>query len=424
MITKIKSNAGFLSNLTFSLTSIFGTFLLTPIIIKAYGKDIFILWSIVNSICALLFIVDFGITSVASRQFLKAHQHSKFFAWHTWGKYLHFHNRLILISSLILTAGFLTQMNHQNFKMGNLQNLLIFIFTLIGTIATVLSHQQIIKFQIFDGYSTSLTILTIIKILETALILFLMNLAMNFSLITFIIASLHLFQLFVLKHISNGRLPQKKSEKVDTIEIRFKISNYISTILYSASSVLGIHGTFILQSLILNSNQVLIIVLSRMIVSPIRIFSDALAIGNFDKLIRNSLGFKSINLRANMPVANLYRILVLFSTSYLLALFFVADFIINFISYGTSNLNVMLLCLFGLANIMDGSIVIFMQNSISNGSQGNKGIIYFVITLTSMFLLIFLVDLVGVYGGAISIVICDLGFFLLMAFTQKFRLRL
>jgi hypothetical protein len=161
-----------------------------------------------------------------------------------------------------------------------------------------------------------------------------------------------------------------------------------------------------------------------MIVSPIRIFSDALAIGNFDKLIRNSLGFKPTDIRANMPVANLYKILFLFSTSYLLALFFLGDFIIDFISYGTSNLNVTLLFLFGFANIMDGAIVIFMQSSISNGSHGNKGVVYFVITLISLFLLIFLIDMVGVYGGAFSIIFCDLGFFLLIAFTKKFRLHL
>jgi hypothetical protein len=424
MLTKIRSNAGFLSNLMFSLTSIVGTFLLTPIIIKAYGKEVFILWSIVNSICALLFIVDFGITSVASRQFLKAHQHSRLFSWRTWRNYLYFHNKIIAISSLILTAGFLTQMNHKNFNVENLQNLLIFIFTLMGTIATILSHQQIIKFQVFDGYSTSLAILTMVKIFETAVTLFLMRLELNFSLITFLIASLHFMQLLVLKSVSKGRLPQRKSEKIVAADISFKISNYISTVLYSASSVFGIHATFIIQSLILNSNQVLIIVLSRMIVSPIRIFSDALAIGNFDKLIRTSIGFKPTNLRTYMPVANLYKILVLFSTSYLLALYFLGNFIINFISQGTSNLNVMLLFLFGLANIMDGAIVIYMQNSISNGSQGNKGVVYFVITLISMFLLIFLIDMVGIYGGAISILICDLSFFLLMVFAKKFRLRI
>ena len=421
MQKNLKLNAGFIANLCFQLTSIVGMFLMSPIMLKNYGKDVFIIWSIVNSICALLFIVDFGITSIAAREILKSVQTPNLFSWKSWKNFIIFHTKLIAFFSIFLSFIFIVHLSYQNKSGTNFQNLLIFIFTLIGTIAVILSHQQIIKFQILNKYSKVLLILAFIKIFETVVFLVLLMNSFNFIFIVFLINTIHLLQLFVLRHISNNSLPRRNSDQKIVTVMRFHGLTYISNILYSASTSLGIHATFILQSLMLNPSEILVILFSRMMVSPIRILSDALATGNFDKFIRSSLQIAPTIRKTSRPMVGLFKILVLFASGYLLLLIFAGSFLMDLISYGESNLNLALLILFGAATLLDGAIVIYMQASISNGTQGSKGTLYFSLTLLSLFLLIFLVEILGIYGGVLSILLCDIIFFVFIAFSKLFR---
>jgi hypothetical protein len=159
-------------------------------------------------------------------------------------------------------------------------------------------------------------------------------------------------------------------------------------------------------------------------VSPIRILSDALATGNFDKFIRSSLQIAPTIRKTSRPMVGLFKILVLFASGYLLLLIFAGSFLMDLISYGESNLNLALLILFGAATLLDGAIVIYMQASIANGTQGSKGTLYFSLTLLSLFLLIFLVEILGIYGGVLSILLCDIVFFVFIAFSKLFRFQL
>ena len=148
MQSRIRTNAGFLANLTFSIFSVIGIFITTPLIIRNYDQDIYLLWSIVNSICGLLFILDFGITSVASREFLKSAGNPSEFSWSRWTRFRIFHNKILAIGTLFLLIIFYFQWQHKNLVGFSIENIFVFFFILVGTVATILSHQQIIKFQI------------------------------------------------------------------------------------------------------------------------------------------------------------------------------------------------------------------------------------------------------------------------------------
>jgi hypothetical protein len=308
---------------------------------------------------------------------------------------------------------FVFQWNQGNIFKFSTQNLLIFIFTLIATLATIVSHQQVLKFQIKNDYSHALIIIALVKIIETTIVILMLYLKISFTIVSMSIATIHIVQVLVLTNLANRDLYLSVIDS--SIEQRFapqKLS-FISSTLYSASSVLGIHATFILQSLFLAPTQVLVVILSRMVASPIRIFADSLAIGSFDKYIRRSLSNKSGQGTSKQLPMELWLTLLVFSAIYMVLINSISKFVIIFLSHGQSTPNLSLIHLFCVATILDGSIVIYMQISISSGSLNNAGSRYFLFTLICLILLVFLNQPFGVYAGVLSIIFCDLLFLII-----------
>lgn len=420
MRIRISQHASFLANLAFTLSSVIGMLLMTPLIIKNYGQGIYLLWSLVNSACGLLFIVDFGITSVVAREFLEVFKKTANFSEKVWRGFLVFHGRILLVCSLVVSLVFILQWNQGNIFKFSPQNLLIFIFTLIATLATIVSHQQVLKFQIKNSYSSALAIIALVKIIETIVIILFLYLKISFTFVSMSIAIFHILQVFVLINLANRDLSRSVIDSSIYQHFEPQKLSFVSSILYSASSVLGIHATFILQSLFLAPTQVLVVILSRMVASPIRIFADSLAIGSFDKYIRRSLSNKSGQGTSKHLSMDLWLLLLGFSSIYMVLINSISKFSIEFLSHGQSTPNLLLLNLFCVATILDGSIVIYMQIAISSGNLNNAGSRYFLFTLICLILLVSLNQPFGVYAGVLSIILCDL-LFLLIELKPKNR---
>ncbi len=410
MLARIRYQAGFLANLTFTLSSVMGVLLMTPLIMKNYGQGKYLLWTLANAVCALLFIVDFGITSVVARKFIEIFEKPIDFSIEIWRGFLTFHVKILCVGSLLVSLTFAVLWYQGAIIIFSAQNLLIFIFTLIATLATILSHQQVLKFQVGGLYSRGLTIIAIVRVIETIIVILLLYWSISFTLVTSAVAAIHIFQLFFLA--SDATTPSApQAHELPTIR-RFEQLQlkFTSSVLYSASSVLGIHATLIVQSLFLAPTQVLVVVISRMISSPIRIFADSLAIGSFDKYIRRSLANIEMQTHHKHLPVQLWSALFGFSAFYVLLINFTHKFVINILSDGQSIPNLLLLNLFCAATLLDGSVVIYTQVAISRGSLGQTGIRYFSITAFCLILLVPCIQIFGVYGGAISIIFCDLLF--------------
>jgi hypothetical protein len=419
MRIKIKQHLGFLANITLALSTIVGVFLMTPLILKTYGQEVFLVWSLVNSACGLLLIVDFGITSVMARKFLELFQKPSSFSKKTWGDFLSFHAVILAIGSGLVIVVFLIQSSFGNVFRISTQNVLVFAFLLIATLSTIACHQQIMKFQILGRYPQALTFIAFSKIIETGFVLLLISWQPPFATIPCTVAAIQFFQFLTLRNLANRWLLIHKKKPSIIQKIQFSRLNLVSSVLYSASSILGIHATFILQSFFLAPMQVLTVLICRMIASPIRIFADSLAIGNFDKFIRKSLSSNARNMELKRSTIELWLLLLGFSVIYMFLINIVSNFVFTFLSQGQSTSNVMLLNLFFIATIMDGAIVIYMQISISGGSLGRAGSTYFLVTLMSLVFLVTLIQSIGIYAGVFSIIFCDTIFLLYLLKLKK-----
>ena len=408
---KIGKHSGVISTLLFSAITSVGILVMTPLILQNYGNSIYILWSISNSICALLFIFDFGITSVASQKFLNFFRNSGVFSRESWAAFLRLHSKVLILVSLFLLLVFILQTYYQKSLQTSISSFLIFLITMFSTLTTVICHQQIIKYQIKENYQLALTILTLTKLFETILVIWLLCISVNFIAICASVLAVRYLQLLALKQFSKSSFQQNHQEGIAAKGPEFGSSIFIGSILYSASSVLGIHTTFLLQSIFMNPNQTVTVLITRMVASPIRIFADSLAIGNFDKFLRKSL-FHSDTKRnpKEMVLTREHWMLILFAVPYIgVANLFGRDLIV-FLAHGQLQVNFLLLNIFCLATTLDGVIVIFMQFRIAKGIQYGIGLSYLATTILGLILLLIFIRYLDLYVGAASIVVCDLLF--------------
>jgi hypothetical protein len=215
----------------------------------------------------------------------------------------------------------------------------------------------------------------------------------------------------------------EKNNNLNThMGLEFKPNIFMGTIFYSASSVLGIHATFLLQSVFMNPNQIVTVLITRMVASPIRIFADSLAIGNFDKFLRKSiLNPSTKSKRTEMVLIREHWVLILFTIPYIVIANFLGRDIVGFLSNGQLQVNFVLLNLFCIATVLDGLIVIFMQFRIAKGLQYGIGLMYLATTIVGLIVLLILIPYLDLYAGAASIILCNLLFMSLKFFSKGLK---
>ena len=418
----VRKHSGVISTLLFSIITSSGILLMTPLILQNYGKSIYILWSISNSICALLYIFDFGITSVASQKFLSFFKNTGIFSKDYWTAFLHLHSKFLVLASLLLLIIFLFQIYFQKNLRISISSVAIFLITMLSTLTTIVCHQQIIKYQIKENYHLALAILTVTKLFETMLVVLLLFIAVDFITICASLLAVRCLQLLVLQRLSNMSFNEKNNNLNTHMGLEFKPNIFMGSILYSASSILGIHATFLLQSIFMNPNQTITVLITRMVASPIRIFADSLAIGNFDKFLRKSiLNPSAKSKRTEMVLIREHWVLILFTIPYIVIANFLGRDIVGFLSNGQLQVNFVLLNLFCIATVLDGLIVIFMQFRIAKGLQYGIGLMYLATTIVGLIVLLILIPYLDLYAGAASIILCNLLFMSLKFFSKGLK---
>lgn len=408
---KLTKNLGVITTLLFSIITSSGVMLMTPQILHNYGITIYILWSISSSIAALLFIADFGITSVASQKFLFFFKTSGIFPKTLWKSFVLFHSKILFLMSMILITIFSLQIYFDKNLEFTLNFLVIFLIIILSTLMSVISHQQIIKFQINNNYQRALNIITFTKLLETTLTLWLVFMGINFIIVCSSTFVLRYLQFKVLQRLSMRNFQSIMQIQDEYEEPKFVLRFFLGSILYSASSVLGIHATFLIQSIFMSPEQTLTLLVTRMLASPIRILADSIAIGNFDNFLKKSvlkLGSNSSR-EEKILVPELWT-LVFFTLPFMLIANTFANIFVTFLSHGQLRANFLLLNLYCISTLLDGMIVIYMQLRISKGLQSKIGVTYLgTTTLGFSFLLIF-GQILGLYAGVTSIILCNLVF--------------
>jgi len=417
---KIREHSGVISTLLFSIITSSGILLMTPLILQNYGSNIYILWSISNSICALLFIFDFGITSVASQKFLSFFKNTKTFSKDSWVAFLRFHSKVLILASLSLLTFFFLQIHFQKNLRISISSVAIFLIILLSTLITVICHQQIIKYQIKENYHLALLILTVTKFFETILSLFLLFISVNFIAICASILAIRCLQLLVLQRLSKMSFHEKNKNLNAQKGPEFKLNIFMGTIFYSASSILGIHATFLLQSVFMNPNQIVTVLITRMVASPIRILADSLAIGNFDKFLKKAgLNPNAKSSFTQMVLLREHWVLILFTMPFTAIVNFLGGDLVDFLSNGQLQVDFVLLNLFCLATVLDGLIVIFMQFRVAKGMQHGIGLMYLATTILGLISILIFVPYLDLYAGAASIILCNLLFISLKFFLQR-----
>lgn len=419
---KIRKHSGVISALLLSIITSSGILLMTPLILQNYGRNIYILWSISNSICALLYIFDFGITSVASQRFLSFFKNEKTFSKASWVAFLRFHSKVLTLASLSLLTVFFLQIHFETHLQISISTFSIFLITILSTLITIICHQQIIKYQLKENYHLALLILTVIKFFETILSIFLLFISINFITICASILAVRCLQLLVLQRLSKMSFHEKNKHLNAQIGPEFKLNSFMGTISYSASSLLGIHATFLLQSVFMNPNQIVTVLITRMVASPIRILADSLAIGNFDKFL------KEARLKANakssftqVVLIREYWVLILFTIPFTAIVNFLGGGLVNFLSNGQLQVDFVLLNLFCLATVLDGLIVISMQFRIAKGMKHRIGLMYLATTILGLLSILIFVPYLDLYAGAASIILCNLLFISVKFFSKGLK---
>ena len=172
----------------------------------------------------------------------------------------------------------------------------------------------------------------------------------------------------------------------------------------------------------MNPNQIVTVLITRMIASPIRILADSLAIGNFDKFLKKAiLNPNAKSSFTQMFLIREYWVLILFTMPFTAIVNFLGGDLVDFLSSGQLQVDFVLLNLFCLATVLDGLIVIFMQFRIANGMQHGIGLMYLATTILGLISILIFVPYLDLYAGAASIILCNLLFISVKLFSKGLK---
>lgn len=392
-------------NLVLQIVVAATNFILAPLIINALGSESYALWITINAFSSLLLIADWGFLNTFRVKMTKIYNNHNYFARQFW-------NRATLLMHLSAFSGFfiLTITYYLTSEQGKtLQDKRIFLVTiaLLTSYLTLFEHLFLVKLQILKMEIKSNTILIINRLTEGILQVLILIIHPSIHLIFFVplfcrFGSLIFFALVVPR---SSRTRQLNSvHKISMLKI---VKQSVGSSMFVFSNMLYSNILTLILSRILTTELLVVVQISRMLVSPIRMIGSSIAMGTLQYELRARFHYRMENQK--LDLRNVTRI---FSAMLFLSLVIMtcAPTICKVLFPNISEFTQILFSLFVVQYLLDSMIWIVSGDFYNVNRLFKLGLCNLLLSSISVFSTPFFVAKLGIIGVPLSLVIGDVLF--------------
>ena len=408
-----------------TLVGVLSQFVLTPLFIKSFGEDDYSRVFIIISICSFVLVSDYGIYQFVSSRLLFTFQNDNYFSIDLWKHYLITVTKLTLGIGLLLFLYFiyLTRSNPvlwEGFKF----SWLIFVIFLSYTSMSLLNHAQLIKFQINNKFGLGLRYLAYLRLLEVAFqgfALFCKLEVITFSLIAFVLRIIISVTFWHLGKTS-FQITKLKSKQKSPVHEFSLIKHSLGAAIFNFTNLLSLHGSMLIASLWITPELMFLLLIARMISSPVRYFTDSVVHGGLPRITSYFQKFdKALQIKDKNKMSWVWIIpLTIFFCFFSITIVILSPFLWTYLSFGNTEYPKALILFFLVAALLNSAATLYAMLGIARNQGTLVQYLFLVSTLISLGFQYGLRNILFVYSVPISIVIGDLIF---IFFMSSFKIR-
>lgn len=277
-------------------------FIITPLVIGKLGGKSYATWITINAFSGLLLLADWGFLNTFRVRMTGIYIQDKLFVRAIWKKanlYMHFSAVIgVFLLALTIRWGPLKSLDWQG------QSLHLFALGLLTAYFTLFEHLYLVKFQILGSELKATSILVVIRTLEGVSQVLLLIIHPSVDLI-FVIALI-----FRLGSLVTLALNGPKNLKALDSNSLYKTSKFevlresTGASMFVLSNVIYANVLTLVLSKVLTTELLIVVQISRMIVSPIKIIGSSVSMGTLQNQLRinlyNSKNSLEINRKTNL----------------------------------------------------------------------------------------------------------------------------
>lgn len=373
------STSATLNHMVLKIIVILGQILSVPLFLSNYPHNQYILWLILNALATFMLFADSGVIQTYSIPLTKEYLDTGFVNRIIIRR---LKNRLVLAQSLLIVC---VSLVFYFFEIGdgseqNSERFSLFILLVLANVLTVFQHYFLVYYQIRNEYSNGIFRISVGKIVEVLLQIFIVSLGAN---LLILVAAI-----LIVRALSVVSMALVVRQLIYSLEppvsgARQVLDSFLGTTAVTSTIILSSHGLLIVVGQWSSTKGVLLFTISRMMCSPIRLIADSISLGTFPTLVRSSnsnsdkIDFKQLRIRE----------FLLFSIVFIIVIIGVGRYAFDFLVHGSLDYNLNFILLVGLSTLLDGLLIIILQQVIALGNIRKIGISYLVITSVELILL-------------------------------------
>ena len=399
------------SNFSREAATSIGQLALTPLYISRFGTNDYAVWLLLMAYTSFVVLSDFGLSTAVIVKLQSVDQIVDVSKIKIWGHYKKFTFALALgISTLVLCVTGLNFDMNEGSKLNHRSYLFLTILFIFLAFQTLRQHNYLYRMQLLKIYNKGMQNLFYTRVLE--ILVLALGLYYKFTMIQLLILNIAIRELLLylsLKSMTSrlSTLTQVKGE-IFQASLAQVVRPATGNGLFSMSVVLGIHGSFALASTWLSATSLVILSLTRMLVSPIRILSGSLLQGSLPHFIRLETDTES------RVTSNYFIKFIMVSAALIfcsaLAILATSKLIWSFLSDESLNFSGTLVCLFMLSVAMDSVCAFRLQLPTIRNQSLRFGSIFFASTILSLMLQVFFSNQFDLLAVPLSIIVADIIF--------------
>jgi len=315
---------------------------------------------------------------------------------------------LFLAILMTLGVGMLFYFNYSDsltFGLPLSKNGQLFAALSLASFVTISQHFWLYRMQVLGHNSPAQRTLTLVRLCEVIVLALLLQIKMSISTFAWLFLLCKLILLAVFK-ISLKKYSNQAVSRVNTPSKSNIITPVMSTALVTTSSIISMHGSFIIASAWLSPRDLISLAMARMLTSPIRIFGAAVASGALPYFIQAHHMKSSGNNHVQSSDLVLRKSPIVVVTIAILITFF-GEIVWNFIGRGEIMYNQILVLFFCISTLSDSILDIKFQKPLVSNRALLPSALYFTATVMFVGSQIFLGNFVGIIAVPLCIIVAD-----------------
>lgn len=361
--------------------------ILVPLYIRNFGENGYSFLAVIFSISAFILASDYGVYMSASAEINRIFRSNNYFSFTLWRDYSKYVIKTSGFLALILCLYFwYSSYNNRELWVYSELDSMIFIIFLISSSMSLVQHADLIKYQVREKFGKGLKTLATIRLVEASIQGLILYLGANLVLYTFttfllkLLATL-LFSSLARRNLNFPKLDEHEPAVFEKEFLKFRV--IFRNSVFHFANLLNLHGTILIASIWIQPNSLFLVLIARMITSPVRFFAESVIHGGLPRLTvyfasnaRLNYQIRSVSIKSALILGG-FVLLVSFS----LISIAIGPILWRYLSFGNIDYQMDLIMLFLVATFLDSISAILAMMGIAK----NKGISIQLLFLGSTF---------------------------------------